>query len=516
MSGAPSTAVVIGAGLGGLAAAIRLRARGYRVVVVEAMDQPGGRAAVFRRDGFTFDAGPTVITAPYLIEELFTLVGRDPRDYFDLVPVDPFYRLEFQDGSRFDYVGDEDRLIEQIARLSPDDVEGYRRLAAHAERIFDVGYTRLADQPFDRLSEMLRVVPEMVRLGSHRSVYGLVSRYIRDERLRQAFTFQPLLVGGNPFRVTSIYLLIHWLERKWGVHFAMGGTTRIVEGMTRLLEELGVEIRLNTPAERIEVTDGRVRGVLLDGGERIRCDTVVANADPMHVYGQLIAPEHRRKHTDRALARRKLSMGLFVAYFGTRRTYPELAHHTILLGPRYRELLEDIFERKVLADDFSLYLHAPTRTDPSLAPPGHEAFYVLSPVPNNRSGIDWEREGPRYLDRILDHLDDTYLPGLRENLVTSFHVTPDYFERELRSEAGAGFSIEPRLSQSAHFRFHNRANDIGGLYLVGAGTHPGAGIPGVLCSAKVLDRVVPAPRPAVELPDATRVAVPGLPSAPRR
>jgi phytoene desaturase len=515
MIGKPT--VVIGAGLGGLAAAIRLRARGHEVVVLEAMDQPGGRAAVFHRDGFTFDAGPTVITAPYLIEELFTMVGRDPRDYFQLVPVDPFYRLEYADGSRFDYVGDEERILAQIAQMSPPDVEGYRRLAAHAERIFDVGYTQLADRPFGTPGAMLRVIPEMMKLGSYRTVYGLVSRYIRDERLRQAFSFQPLLVGGNPFRVTSIYLLIHWLERKWGVHFALGGTTSIVKGLVRLLEELGVEVRLNTPVEEIEVEQGRVRAVRLESGERIPCSQVVANADPMHVYGRLIAPQHRRVHNDRALGRRRLSMGLFVGYFGTRKTYPELAHHTIILGPRYRELLEDIFERKVLADDFSLYLHAPTRTDPSLAPPGHEGFYVLSPVPNNEQpaggrrngrggGIDWESEGPRYFDRILDHLDGTYLPGLRENLVTSFHVTPTYFQQQLRSVAGAGFSIEPRLSQSAYFRFHNRSNDVQGLYLVGAGTHPGAGVPGVLSSAKVLDRLIP---PATTLPlpaDATRVA----------
>jgi phytoene desaturase len=502
--------VVIGAGLGGLAAAIRMRAKGYDVTVVEATDQPGGRASVFRRDGFTFDAGPTVITAPYLIEELFALAGRDYRDYFDLVPVDPFYRLEFPDGSRFDYVGEEERILDQIAQLSPPDVEGYRRLAAHAERIFDVGYTQLADQPFGRLNEMLRVVPEMVRLGSYRTVYGLVSRYIRDERLRQAFTFQPLLVGGNPFRVTSIYLLIHWLERKWGVHFAIGGTTAIVAGMVRLLGEMGVEVRLNSPVEEIEVAGRRVRGVRLESGERIECGTVIANGDPMHVYGRLVGREHRRAHNDRALARRKLSMGLFVGYFGTRKTYPELAHHTILLGPRYRELLEDIFERKVLADDFSLYLHAPTRTDPSLAPPGHECFYVLSPVPNNRSGLDWEALGQSYMDRILDHLDATYLPGLRENLVTQFHVTPNYFESRLRSVAGAGFSIEPRLSQSAYFRFHNRSNDVDGLFFVGAGTHPGAGVPGVLCSAKVLERLIPPAGPAGLAADATRVVTPGL------
>ncbi len=483
-------AVVIGAGLGGLAAAVRLRARGYEVTVLEATDQPGGRASVFRRDGFTFDAGPTVITAPYLIDELFELAGRNPRDYFELVPIDPFYRVEFDDGSHFDYVGDEARLLAQIERFNPADVDGYRKLAAHAERIFEIGYTRLADAPFGSAWDMLRIVPEMIRLGNHRSVYATVARFIEDERLRQVFTFQPLLVGGNPFRVTSIYLLIHWLERKWGVHYAMGGTTSIVTGLTRLLGEMGAEVRYRTPAEQVVTANGRVTGVATHAGT-LPADVVVANADPLHLYRDLLAKADRPRNSDRALRRRKLSMGLFVAYFGTSRTYPDLAHHTILLGPRYRELLRDIFDRKVLADDFSLYLHAPTRTDPSLAPPGHEGFYVLSPVPNNESGIDWSREGPAYMERILDHLDATYLPGLREHLVTAFHLTPDYFEQNLRSVSGAGFGIEPRLSQSAYFRFHNRSPDVEGLYLVGAGTHPGAGVPGVLSSARVLERVLP-------------------------
>ncbi|HEX8393428.1 MAG TPA: phytoene desaturase family protein [Longimicrobium sp.] len=485
-------AVVVGAGFGGMAAAIRLRARGYRVTMVEGMDQPGGRAAVFRRDGFTFDAGPTVITAPYLLQELFSLVGRDWRDYFDLMPVDPFYRVEFADGSRFDYVGDEKRLLEQIHAMSPGDVEGYRRLAAHAERIFDVGYTRLSDVPFSRVSDMLRVVPEMLRLGNHKSVYGQVAEYIQDERLRQVFSFEPLLVGGNPFRITSIYLLIHWLERKWGVWFGRGGTTSIVAGMARLMEEIGIDVRLSTPAEQIEVQGGRAVAVHA-GGQRIAADVVVANADPTHVYGQLIPAERRNLRTRAALATRQYSMGLFVGYFGTRRTYPELAHHTILMGPRYKEHLRDIFDRKVLADDFSLYLHAPTRSDPSLAPPGHECFYVLSPVPNLQAGIDWEREGGPYFDRILEALEHRYLPGLRENIVTQFHVTPTYFRDTLRSTHGAGFGIEPRLTQSAYFRYHNQSPHVGGLFFVGAGTHPGAGVPGVLSTAKVLDRVVPAP-----------------------
>ncbi|MCA9516228.1 MAG: phytoene desaturase, partial [Myxococcales bacterium] len=356
-------AIVIGAGFGGLAAALRLRARGYDVTVCEARGEPGGRAAVFHEGGYTFDAGPTVITAPYLFEELFALFGKDPRDYYELVPVDPFYRVIFDDGAHFDYVGEEDRLLAQIARLSPRDVDGYRKLADHARRIFEVGYTGLADKPFSRVTDMLKVVPAMVRLESHKSVYGLVSRYIKDERLRQVFTFEPLLVGGNPFRASSIYLLIHWLERKWGVHFAKGGTTALVGALWRLMQEEGVETRLDTPVAEILVEGGRVTGVVTDAGERLAADVVVANADPTMVYGRMIDPRHRPKHGDAALARTRQSMSLVVAYFGASRTYPELAHHTILLGPRYKGLLADIFDKRVLAADFSLYLHAPTRTD---------------------------------------------------------------------------------------------------------------------------------------------------------
>ncbi|HZG42162.1 MAG TPA: phytoene desaturase [Longimicrobium sp.] len=494
MSG--SRAVVIGSGFGGLAAAVRLRARGYAVTLLEALDQPGGRARFFRHDGFTWDAGPTVITAPYLLEELFALAGRDMADYVKLVPVDPFYRILYPDGSTFDYVGDEERLIAQIHAMSPRDVDGYRKLAAHAERIFDVGYTQLADQPFDRVADMARVIPQMIRLGSHRSVYGMVSRYIHDERLRQALTFEPLLVGGNPFSTTSIYLLIHWLERKWGVHFAMGGTTSIVSGLVKLLGEMDVDVRMDSPVEEIEVSGGRAVAVRTADGERFAADVVVSNADPSRVYGQMIGKAHRRRHTDRSLGRRRQSMSLFVAYFGSRKQFPELAHHTIVLGERYKPLLDDIFTRRVLADDFSLYLHAPTRTDPSLAPEGNEGFYVLSPVPNTRAGIDWSRQAQPYWERIRESLEKRLLPGLGESPVKPFFLTPHDFEHRLRSEDGAAFGLEPILTQSAYFRYHNRSEDVGGLYFVGAGTHPGGGVPGVLCSAKVLDRVVPAPRRA--------------------
>ncbi len=485
--------VVIGSGFGGLAAAVRLRSMGHRVLILEARDQPGGRAGVFLRDGFSFDAGPTVITAPYLIDELFEELGRDRSDYVDLLPVDPFYRIDFHDGRSFDYVGDEERLMSQIREFNPQDVDNYQRLLKRIRQIFDIGYQELADVPFDQLWDMLKVVPDLVRLGSYRSVYSLVSSYIKDENLRQVFTFQPLLVGGNPFRVTSIYTLIHWLERKWGVYFARGGTTALIHGLVKLLEDCDVELRLQAPVAELEVENGAVKAVQLESGERIPCKFVVSNADPSFVYSRMVDARHRRKHTDGAVRRRRQSMSLFVAYFGTNRTYPELAHHTIVLGPRYKGLLNDIFDRRVLAEDFSLYLHAPTRTDPSVAPPGHENFYVLSPVPNNRSGIDWDAEGERYLDRIYAELERRGVPGLRENLVSSHFVTPNYFRDELRSVDGAAFGLEPILTQSAWFRYHNRSEDVDGLYFVGASTHPGAGIPGVLSTAKVMEKVVPRP-----------------------
>ena len=486
------SAIVVGSGFGGLAAAIRLRALGFRVTLIEALDQLGGRARVFHRDGFTFDAGPTVITAPYLLDELFALAGRDATDYYSLVAVDPFYRILFSDGGRFDYGGDEQQLLRQIEAFNPADVDGYRRMAAHAERIFEVGYAQLADQSFDRVTDMLRVVPAMLRLESYRTVYGLVSQYIRDERLRQAFTFQPLLVGGNPFATTSIYLLIHWLERKWGVHFPLGGTGRVVQGLARLAEEMGVDIRLSSPVQELVVANGAVAGVVLDHGATLRADVVVCNADPSMVYSQLIPDRHRRARTTRKVKRLQNSMSLFVGYFGAQGSYAnaDAAHHTVIMGPRYRDLLDDIFERRVLAADFSLYLHAPARSDASLAPQGSEPFYVLSPVPDTRAGIDWEAAAPRYFDRILEEVERRALPGVRANIVHRSHMTPFDFRDTLRSRDGAAFGPAPILTQSAWFRYHNRSPDLRGLYFVGAGTHPGGGVPGVLNSAKVVERSV--------------------------
>ena len=479
-------AIVIGAGFGGIAAALRLRARGYQVTIFEALDQPGGRARVFRQDGFTFDAGPTVITAPYLFAELFALFGRRLEDHVELIPVDPFYRLQFHDGGEFNFVGDEERLVEEIRRFNPRDVDGYRTLAAKARDIFAVGYDRLADQPFDRASTMLRVLPDMMRLESYRTVYGLVARHIRDERLRQVFSFEPLLVGGNPFRTTSIYLLIHWLERKWGVHYAKGGTGALVAALVELARSQGIELRFESPVERIIVRGGTATGVVV-GGRTIDADVVVANADPTMVYRTMVDANERPLEARRPV---RQSMGLFVAYFGTSTQFPSTAHHTILLGPRYRGLLDDIFRRRVLADDFSLYVHAPTRSDPAMAPAGHDAFYVLSPVPNLRGDVDWDTAASPYFDRLLSSIEERLLPGLRGSIVTSRLMTPADFRWTLRSADGAAFGPEPTLTQSAWFRYHNRSR-IRGLYFVGAGTHPGAGVPGVLSSAKVLERVLP-------------------------
>lgn len=489
-------AVVIGAGFGGLAAAIRLRAMGYDVVVVDAQDQPGGRARAFKKDGYVFDAGPTVITAPYLLDELFALVGRDRKDAFELLPVDPFYRVRFQGGGHFDYVGEEDRLLSQIERIDRRDVDGYRRFAAHAERIFDVGYTGLASSPFDHLNEMLRVVPSMIRLESYRSVYGLAAKYFHSEELRQVFSFQPLLVGGNPFTTTSIYALIHWLERKWGVWFAQGGTTAIVSALVALLAELGVPVRTGSLVTRVLTKDGRASGVELQDGTRLPADLVVADGDPAMIHRLVENPGREARKS----ARMSASMSLFVSYFGIKKKYDDVKHHTIVLGPRYRGLLEDIFKRKVLAKDFSLYLHRPTATDPSLAPAGHDAWYVLSPVPNLESGVDWAKQAGPYQEAIFAALEETMLPGLKGALTTSFSIDPRNFLSDYHTSAGAAFGPEPVLTQSAWFRNHNRSSDVPGLFFVGAGAHPGAGVPGVLCSAKVMERVVPRPKVALPLP----------------
>jgi phytoene desaturase len=484
-------AVVIGSGFGGLAAAVRLGVRGYRVTVLEKLDAPGGRAYVHRQDGFTFDAGPTVITAPFLFEELWSLAGRKMSDDIDMRPVSPFYRIRFHDGTLFDYTGDAPAMRREVAKLAPGDVDGYERFIRMSEEIFRVGFEQLSDVPFGSWMDMVRIAPAMVRLESYRTVHGLVAKYVKDDRLRQVMSFHPLLVGGNPFSTTSIYTLIAFLERKWGVHFPIGGTSALVRGLLSLIEGQGGVVRCGAEIEQILLDGRRATGVELTDGERIAAHVVVSNADSAWTYRYLVPPAARSRWTDRRIERQRYSMSLFVWYFGTRRQYPAVAHHTILLGPRYKSLLADIFDRHVLADDFSLYLHRPTATDPSLAPPGSDAFYVLSPVPNLLSGTDWTETSARYRRSIEDLLGSTILPGLRGEIVTSRLLTPQDFQDRLSSFRGAAFAMQPVLTQSAFFRPHNKSEDVERLYMVGAGTHPGAGLPGVLSSARVLDKVVP-------------------------
>jgi phytoene desaturase len=484
-------AVVIGSGFGGLAAAVRLGARGYRVTVIEKLDAPGGRAYVHRQDGFTFDAGPTIVTAPFLLEELWRLCGRRLADDVELCPVSPFYRIRFDDGEVFNYSGDPDAMRAEVARLSPRDVEGYEEFMRVSEAIFKIGFEKFGDIPFSSWTDMARIVPAMISLASYRTVYGLVASYIRDPRLRTVFSFHPLLIGGNPFTTTSIYCLIAFLERKWGVHFAMGGTGRLVEGLVGLIEEQSGELRCNEEVTAIDVEGRAASGVRLASGERVSADIVISNADAAWTYRYLLPREARHRWSDRRIERARYSMSLFVWYFGTRRKYPNVPHHSILLGPRYRELLDDIFERKVLASDFSLYLHRPTATDPSLAPDGCDAFYVLSPVAHLGSGVDWQDKAEAYRRALMHRLSETVLPDLEANIVTSRVTTPQDFHDNLLSFRGAAFGLEPVLSQSAWFRPHNRSEEVANLFLVGAGTHPGAGLPGVLLSARVLDKVVP-------------------------
>ena len=487
--------IVIGSGFGGLATASRLLSQGHEVEIFEKRDKPGGRAYVYEIDGFTFDGGPTVITAPFLFDEIFEAAGKDRRDYFELVPCDPFYRIFNAEGKKFDYNGDHDFVLSEIERWNPDDTEGYTQFLNSTKAIFQKGFVELADKPFLNLWDMLKVVPDLVRLQSHKTVYQYVSQYIDNEFLRRVFSFHPLLVGGNPFDTTSIYAMIHYLEREWGVHYAMGGTGSIVNGLAKLIEEQGGKFHYNAEVDQITVKNGKSTGIRLKDGTEHKSDQVVSNADVAFTYRNLIAEEERSTYTNKKIENFKYSMSLFVIYFGTKRRYldTELEHHNIILGDRYRDLLSDIFHDKKLADDFSLYLHMPTKTDPSLAPEGCEGFYVLSPVPHLDSGTDWESKAKPYRDAIISFLEENYLPDLEENIVAEHHIDPLHFKHTLNSYKGSAFSVEPILTQSAWFRPHNKSEDVDDLFFVGAGTHPGAGLPGVLSSAKIAENLICGP-----------------------
>ncbi len=486
--------IVIGSGFGGLGAAIRLAAKGYEVHILEKRDKLGGRAYTYEINGFKFDGGPTVITAPFMLDDIWTAAGRKREDYVTLTPCDPFYRIFDHNHEFFDYNGDPEFIYKQIAKRNPDDVEGYKTFMSKTKAIFEKGFIELADKPFLNFTDMLKVAPDLIRLQSYKSVYQYVSQYIKDEFLRRCFSFHPLLIGGNPFDAPSIYAMIHYLEREWGIHYVMGGTGALVDGMGRLFTELGGKITLNAEVDEIMIDDStrKATGVRLKDGTVMKADIVVSNADVAYTYLNMIAPQYRKKNSDRRIKNLKYSMSLFVIYFGTKRQYREqgLAHHNIILGERYKELLHDIFKVKTVADDFSLYLHMPTLTDPSLAPEGGESFYVLSPVPHLGSGTDWTTTAKRYRDVIMQFLEDEYLPDLQANIVAEHYIDPLHFQNTLNSYMGAAFSVQPILLQSAWFRPHNRSEDIPNLYFVGAGTHPGAGLPGVLSSSIIAQDLI--------------------------
>ena len=483
--------IVVGSGFGGIAAALRMRAKGFEVTLLEKHPDLGGRARVFIKGDFIYDAGPTVITAPYLLEELFILFNKKINNYVKIVPLDLWYRFVFDDGSTFDYSGDEDKMKSEINKFSKKDFFSYTKLVKFTEKIFNKGFTDLSTKSFSSVWFMLKQVPSLLKLKSYKSVYQLISTYISNEKLRRVFSMHPLLVGGNPFTTTSIYALILFLEKKWGIHYAMGGTGNVVKALEKLMVEEGIRIMKSSEVVEFITGENEITGVKLNNGELLNCNYIICNSDPPNVYKNLITGKKKYNFFfKQKIKRMDYSMGLFVYYFGSKKKYENVAHHTISFGKQYEEHLKKIFEKKVLSDDISFYLHRPSATDPNMAPKDHDAFYVLVPVPNNLSGINWAKEGEKFKELVIDKMEKTILPDLKNNIVNDFYVTPDYFEQELSTLHGSGFSIQPKFSQSAYFRFHNKSEIFENLYFVGAGTHPGAGMPGVLSSAKVLEELL--------------------------
>ena len=483
--------IVIGGGFGGLAVANRLAAKGHDVQIFEKRDKLGGRGYQYHINGFKFDGGPTVMTAPYIFDEIFAAAGKKREDYFKLVPLDPFYRLFDHRGNVFNYFHKMEDISAEIARFNPQDVEGYRRFVNRTVDIFNL-FHPYTDQPFLQFKKMAKIIPDVIKLNGYIGTYPFVAKYIKHPFLRKALSFHPLLVGGNPFHTPSLYTLIVQFEKEWGVHYAVGGTGAVVDALGRLFHDLGGKVHTNVEVQEILIRDRRVTGIKLADGTRIEADVVVSNGDTAFTYRNLIPAEHRRKWTDARLARKQYSMSLFVIYFGTKRRYVDskLAHHNIIFGDRYRSLLRDIFHGRSLPEDFSLYLHMPTITDESIAPPGCESFYVLSLVPNLDAPIDWQRIGPEYKNRVLQFLEENYLPDLRANIIAEHYIDPPHFKNTLNSYKGAAFAMTPTLLQSAYFRPHNRSEEFDNLYFVGAGTHPGAGVPAVLSSGKIAAELI--------------------------
>ncbi len=484
--GAGKTVIVIGAGFAGIATALRLRALGYEVSLLERLDSLGGRAQVFERGGYRHDAGPTVITAPFLFDELFELFDEKLEDHLNFVPLDPFYRFHFADGSQFDYRASIEDTLTEIRRFNPDDADGYLKLLEKSKKVYDVGFKQLVHRPFTRVWDMVKQIPALLILKCYKTVSQMVNSHLKHPLIRQAFSIHPLLVGGNPFKTTAIYTLIHYLERRWGVFFCMGGTGKLVTELAALMERQGIKIVLGADVDEILVDQKTAKGVRLSNNQTMDADLVVFGGDPETCYQHLL-PNNKPKLPS---IKKAYSMGLYVLYFGTKKLYPDVAHHSIWMGPRFKELLAEIFNDKKMSEDFSLYVHRPTATDKSFAPEGCESFYVLCPVPNLQGNVDWSTQGEILRDRIVNALEETILPELSSVIDEVFWMTPEDFAKDYRSMHGAGFSIEPRLTQSAWFRFHNRDSAISNLYFVGAGTHPGAGLPGVVSSAKVVEELL--------------------------
>ncbi len=497
-------AVVIGAGLGGLAAAMRLGAKGYAVTVVDKLDVTGGRGSAIHMDGHRFDLGPTIVTVPAVFEKLWAACGRDFHAEVDLRPLDPFYEIRWPDGSHFTARQSTEAMVEEVRRLSPGDVDGYLRFLKDAHRRYVVGFEGMVAEPMHRAWDTLKVIPEFALLRADQSILGLARKRVKDERLRMALSFHPLFIGGDPMHVTSMYALVSHLEKEFGVHYAIGGVQAMADAMARVVRDQGGRILLDTEADEILIRDNRAQGVRLAGGATLPADVVVSNADAGHTYTRLLRNSPKRRWSDAKLKSRRWSMGLFVWYFGTRGTrdkWRDVGHHTILSGPRYEGLLKDIFIKGRLAEDMSLYLHRPSVTDPTAAPEGDDTFYALSPVPHlgHDDPVDWTEMRDTYRDKVAAVLEPT-LPGFRDHLSAELVFTPEEFRERYLSPLGCGFSIEPRILQSAWFRPHNVSEEAGGLYLVGAGTHPGAGLPGVVSSAEVLGKLVP-DAPVVAQPD---------------
>ena len=482
--------IVIGGGFGGIAIALRLRSLGHQVTLLERLNSLGGRAQVFNKNGFKHDAGPTVITAPFMFDELFELFGEKRSDYVNFKPLDPWYRFHFNNGETFDYAQSIEDTKKDMKKFSINDANNYDKLLKASKSIFEVGFTKLAHKPFHSFFFMIRQIPSLLKLKSYLTVSQLVNKYIKNPNLRAAFSIHPLLVGGNPFSTTSIYALIHFLERNWGVYFSMGGTGKLVEELTKLLERKGVTIKYNTDIKHAFELKGKIEKIECKDGSMFYADNFVFNGDPPTFYNEILKSNIRKRKKFLPEKFTSYSMGMFVLFFGTKKQYPKIAHHSIWLGKRFKSLLKDIFDNKILSKDFSLYIHRPTATDESFAPKGCDSFYVLCPVPNLQGNVNWAIEGDKLKDRIVDALGSTILPELKNNICDEFYMTPVDFKNDYRSTHGAGFSIAPNFSQSAWFRYHNKDPHIKNLFFAAAGAHPGAGIPGVLSSAKVVESLL--------------------------